>query len=878
MKITVRILACLICLACLLGVLPFAVSATEITIKADGINTFRGSGMLVIYTSDYGEKTATNEWGSEAVVGADHKVTAVGGNNSNIPKGGFVVSGHDSDDGKKMKTWVNTNFKVGDYVYYNDRTLEITISDVPLDPNANVFYTLTQSITGVNLVRYTDNMIIYTTAKGTSTGTNAYGYEVSVKDGIVTAMGGNNTPLSTKGMFVVSGHGTSAEWLRNNVTIGMGCSYDAAKKTVTFSYDANSLEKGLQVVLEQTEKKISDAKKLLRYLDYKTLESDIADAKKMLSDAFKQYKKDKNDGALAQACNAVQAKLDSCTVTESYTVQYRGAWLRPSQKSAAEVDAFVEQLSKLGINTLCVEGSFDSTVIFKVPEGCLYTHNPAFNYDVLQAYIDACHKRGMECHLWMSICNVASFNNKNYALSPAKKKPEWLVKDETGSVDSENHFCMIDLANEEARNYLLSFYEYILKNYDIDCFELDYIRYIDRGAHDYGYTDAAIKGFQKEYNTTAVPTFDTNASYWNDWVQFRKDSISKLVKGVRDLIDRINPDVLLSADVVPDPATAGVNNYQDYLRWEKEGWLDLLKPMAYGAGFDDAITQQVKNGGDKCAVAVGLGVFMDELGAADMVKQASRDNELATMGDIYFEASAYIRDKAGEALLQSAYKNSAIPPFFDKNASLVACLAYMDGHIKDVLLPLDGLTKAEAEAILKASEAAAKSVKDGKIGANELHTLREAIKAVKNNLANRQLKADLYRAEQITCIAYKVTVDELENEIEKPEPTEESGDDTSGDTSSETSTGESSESGESSEESDTESGAESGESKEESGKEASEGEEESKNASAPASESEAETSSDEEEGKFPWMWIGFGAFAVFAVCSAVVIILKRRKK
>lgn len=850
MKRTLRFLSVILCACALLGCIPFSVSAKEIKVKFNGINTARGSGQLIVYTSDYGERTNTNEWGAEAVVGADHKVTAVGANNNAIPAGGFVLSGHDSDEGAKMKTWVKTNVAVGDYVYYNDRNMEITVSDVPLNLDDKVFYELTVDFTNMNGTRYENNLIIYNN-KGSNTNTNEYGYEVVVTSGIVTFVGGNNSKIpAASGSFVVSGHGTAADWLRTNVILGMGCSFDVSKKKVTFVFDAESMVKGLSLTIEQAKKSCEEAKKLYRYIDYDTFDKAMKDAEKKLSDAEKAYKKNKNEAEFASACDEINAILTANKVTESYTVQYRGAWLRPSQKSASEVDAFVQKLYEQGINTVCVEGIFDCSVIFTVPEDSLIPHNPAFNYDVLQAYIDACHKRGMECHLWMAIYHVANFGNKNYNISLAKKKPDWLAKDETGNPDNENRFCMIDPANEEARAYQVSFYKHIIKNYDIDCFELDYIRYAVRTDHDYGYTDAAIKGFQKAYNTTAVPTFDVTASYWVDWCQFRKDSISKLVKEVREMINAVNPDVILAADVVADPSQAGIYNYQDYLRWEKEGWLDVLHPMAYGDGFDEAIKEQIASGGDKCGVAVGLGVFMDELDAAAMVRQACRDNDLSAMGEIYFEASAYLADKAGAALLQNAYKNAAIPPFLDRDASIKASLAYMNDHIKDVILPLGGMTEAEANAVIAASEAAAESVADAKIAPEKLSALHEAISAVKKTLAKRALNADLYRAEQISCITYKVTKSELGKELTKPEPTETSEESTDAPV-EESTAAESEEESVPASESQTESKA----------------------------ESEAETSGEEKEEKdFPWMWIGFGAFAVAAVCGAIVLILNRKKR
>lgn len=56
----------------------------------DGVNTVRSDNTIIIYRDKY--STGTNIWGVEAVVDADGRVISVGGNDSIIPQGGFVIS------------------------------------------------------------------------------------------------------------------------------------------------------------------------------------------------------------------------------------------------------------------------------------------------------------------------------------------------------------------------------------------------------------------------------------------------------------------------------------------------------------------------------------------------------------------------------------------------------------------------------------------------------------------------------------------------------------------------------------------------------------------------------------------------------------------
>jgi uncharacterized lipoprotein YddW (UPF0748 family) len=72
----------------------------------------RGANQLIAYTDAYGQDTTgTNQYGTEAVAtadGAGYRVVSVGGNNSTIPDGGLVLSGHGT-----QQTWIQQNLIVG---------------------------------------------------------------------------------------------------------------------------------------------------------------------------------------------------------------------------------------------------------------------------------------------------------------------------------------------------------------------------------------------------------------------------------------------------------------------------------------------------------------------------------------------------------------------------------------------------------------------------------------------------------------------------------------------------------------------------------------------------------------------------------------------
>ena len=80
----------------------------------------RGSNQLVLYTSRYGERTGTNEFGTEAII-EGNTVVELSGADSFIPENGAVLSGHGT-----AKNWINANITVGTKIYYDDVSGVIT--------------------------------------------------------------------------------------------------------------------------------------------------------------------------------------------------------------------------------------------------------------------------------------------------------------------------------------------------------------------------------------------------------------------------------------------------------------------------------------------------------------------------------------------------------------------------------------------------------------------------------------------------------------------------------------------------------------------------------------------------------------------------------
>ena len=103
----------------------------------------------------------------------------------------------------------------------------------------------------------------------------------------------------------------------------------------------------------------------------------------------------------------------------------RALWLRPKQTTKAQVETVVQKIADAGINTIFLETVYDGYTIFPVEYDATY-QRPMFNgFDVLQAYIDACHSRGIQ-GLMMERSPVVKDSQKNS--KPTYRNTMWTGK------------------------------------------------------------------------------------------------------------------------------------------------------------------------------------------------------------------------------------------------------------------------------------------------------------------------------------------------------------------------------------------------------------------------------------------------------------------
>ncbi len=185
-------------------------------------------------------------------------------------------------------------------------------------------------------------------------------------------------------------------------------------------------------------------------------------------------------------------------------------------------------------------------------------------WDPLAFVIREAHARGMEVHAWFNTVvakNGGTPPGESTPRHPILAHPEWMRQ-----VEGEWWF---DPGIPAVREYLVRVAMDIVRNYDIDGFQFDFLRYPlqpfpdDKTYRRYG------RGMQKA-----------------DW---RRQNINAIARAFHDSVARAKPGLKIGSAPIGIYENVGLVRglqsyselYQDSRRWVQEGWQDYLAPQVY---------------------------------------------------------------------------------------------------------------------------------------------------------------------------------------------------------------------------------------------------------------------------------------------------------
>lgn len=123
----------------------------------------------------------------------------------------------------------------------------------------------------------------------------------------------------------------------------------------------------------------------------------------------------------------------------------------------------------------------------------------------------------------------------------------------------------------------------IVRKYDVDGLNLDYIRYPETGHT--CYCEGCRERFEAIHGVKVAnwPADCYSGALKAAYRQFRCDQITRLVKAVSEEAHRLKPYVKVSADAIGDHPKCKDDMGQDWVLWCQQGYLDFVCPMTYRA-------------------------------------------------------------------------------------------------------------------------------------------------------------------------------------------------------------------------------------------------------------------------------------------------------
>ena len=297
--------------------------------------------------------------------------------------------------------------------------------------------------------------------------------------------------------------------------------------------------------------------------------------------------------------------------------EVRALWvIRTALGSPEQVRTMVEQAAASGFNTLLVQVRGRGDALYasdREPRAESLPDDPSF--DPLRLALEAAHARGMALHAWVNTHLV--WGPVDPPRSPehlVNAHPDWLaVPRSLGRelYDQDPHTAgyLARLLEHAAANSarleglfsspshpavqerVQQVWVDLASNYDLDGIHFDYVRF---PSPRFDYSRGALERFRTwvkprlsaDRFTELATALEQDPYAMADaipehWDEFRRDSVTTLVRRIYRAVKALRPDLVVSAAVLPDQRKAREQRFQAWSAWLAAGIIDVAVPMAY---------------------------------------------------------------------------------------------------------------------------------------------------------------------------------------------------------------------------------------------------------------------------------------------------------
>ncbi|HET8666866.1 MAG TPA: family 10 glycosylhydrolase [Terriglobales bacterium] len=378
--------------------------------------------------------------------------------------------------------------------------------------------------------------------------------------------------------------------------------------------------------------------------------------------------------------------------------EVRALWVdgfNPGVRTREEAEQLVSNAKQAGFNTLFIQVRRRADALYTTslePAIEDFPIDPTF--DPLQNIIELAHREGIEVHAWINAMTVwknqAPPKSANHVFNlhgPAQTgRANWL----TASPQGEFAFPVgyfLDPGHPDAMQHLVDVYTGVARKYAVDGVHFDYIRYPEvegeklPAGSPVGYNAVSLERFRRATGRT-----DTPAPGDPQWIEWRRQQVTQLVRRVYLEVKAINPRIKVSAATIawgkPPVTEQDYPNsapmqlvFQDWNGWLKQGFLDAAVPMNYArendpksrAFFDGWITWEKQHKyGRQLVVGVGSYLNTNDGTLAEVSRVRQPAGRATADGVSFFSYASLLRAEAapnGSGTSIAALHTGQLAPF-----------------------------------------------------------------------------------------------------------------------------------------------------------------------------------------------------------------------
>ena len=359
-----------------------------------------------------------------------------------------------------------------------------------------------------------------------------------------------------------------------------------------------------------------------------------------------------------------------------YKNEFKGVWLRPTEKTPQDIEKTLDRVKKYGIETVFLETYYQGKTIFPSETLAKYSVQPQrpefIGFDPLAVWVEEAHKRNLKIYIWFETFYAGPENPMNNPMNVISVYPKWanVTKMKYNSPTpvasiSEHNGYFLDPANPEVQTYLLTLLEEIITRYKPDGINLDYIRYPQSisakfagyDLSNWGYTEYARDEFKTAMNVDPVDV-KYGTPQWDAWAGYRQNKITSFVFKTKQLTSKYK--IPLTAVIFPDRFNSMEVKMQDWKTWSDNNYIDGFTPLILTCDKDTAvylINDIRTNSKPNTKIYPGLFVAFMNGNPDDLLRQLHESRKLKTAGIVLFDF-AHLDKKYTDVLLTNAFTPS----------------------------------------------------------------------------------------------------------------------------------------------------------------------------------------------------------------------------